>query len=58
MRRLMRVHLDDTLDEAVHRLGGDFRADIRDYERIHRHILRMADTLSNGIIRQFPRRFR
>lgn len=58
MRRLMRVHLDDTLDEAVHRLGGDFRADIRDYERIHRHILRMADTLSNGIIKQFPRRFR
>jgi hypothetical protein len=56
--RLMRGHLDDTLDEAAHRLSGDFDADIRDYEHIHHHILRMADAISNGIIRQFPGRFR
>jgi hypothetical protein len=56
--RLMRGHLDQTLDEASHRLGGDFSADIRDYERIHHHILRMADAISGGIIKQFPRRFR
>jgi hypothetical protein len=55
---LMRGHLDQTLDEAAHRLGGDFPADIRDYDRIHRHILMMADAISTGIIRQFPRRFR
>lgn len=58
MRRMMRGHLDQTLDEAVHRLGGDYAADVRDYDVIHDHILRMADTLSAGIIRQFPRRFR
>jgi hypothetical protein len=56
--RLMRGHLDQTLDEAAHRLGGDFRADIRDYDRIHRHILMMADAISTGIIKQFPSRFR
>jgi hypothetical protein len=56
--RLMRGHLDQTLDEAAHRLGGDFAADIRDYDRIHRHILMMADAISTGIIKQFPRRFR
>jgi|RhiMetdeSRZDD1v2_1073273.scaffolds.fasta_scaffold97412_4 hypothetical protein len=56
--RLMKGHLDDTLDEAAHRLGGDFDADIRDYEHIHHHILRMSDAISNGIIRQFPARFR
>ena len=55
---MMRSHLDQTLAEAAHRLGGDFAADIRDYEHIHRHILRMADAISNGIMRQFPRRFR
>jgi hypothetical protein len=55
---LMRGHLDQTLDEAAHRLGGDFPADIRDYDRIHRHILMMADAISTGIIKQFPRRFR
>src|SRR5829696_3935675 len=56
--RLMTGHLDDTLDEAAHRLGGDFDADIRDYDHIHHHILRMSDAISNGIIRQFPGRFR
>jgi hypothetical protein len=56
--RLMRGHLDQTLDEAAHRLAGNFSADIRDYERIHRHILMMADAISTGVIKQFPRRFR
>jgi hypothetical protein len=56
--QLMKGHLDQTLDEAAHRLGGDFPADIRDYDRIHRHILMMADAISTGIIRQFPGRFR
>jgi hypothetical protein len=58
LRAMMKKHLDDTLDEATHRLQGNFAADVRDYERIHHHILEMADTLSTGIIRQFPRRFR
>jgi hypothetical protein len=56
--RLMKGHLDQTLDEAAHRLGGDFPADVRDYDRIHRHILMMADAISTGIIKQFPGRFR
>jgi hypothetical protein len=58
MRRMMRRHLDQTVGEAVNRLQGNYAADIRDYDRIHHHILVMADTLSSGIIKQFPRRFR
>jgi hypothetical protein len=58
MRRMMKLHLDQTLSEAVHRLGGDYQADVRDYEEIHHHILEMADSLSDGIMKQFPRRFR
>jgi hypothetical protein len=58
VREMMKTHLDQTLDEATHRLQGNYAADIADYERIHRHILEMADTLSTGIIAQFPGRFR
>ena len=58
IRRMMKTHLDQTLDEAVNRLNGRYAADVRDYDGIHRHILEMADMLSTGIIRQFPRRFR
>jgi hypothetical protein len=56
--RLMKGHLDDTLDEAAHQLGGDFEASVRDYDHIHHHILRMSDAISDGMIRQFPARFR
>jgi hypothetical protein len=58
VRRMMRGHLDQTLVEASHRLSGDYAADIRDYELVHRHILMMADAISGAIIRQFPGRFR
>jgi hypothetical protein len=58
MRKMMKTHLDDTLSEAVNRLEGKYAADARDYEHIHRHILKMADVLTNGIVKQFPKRFR
>jgi hypothetical protein len=58
MRAMMKTHLDQPLAEAQHRLQGNFTADVRDYDAVHRHILEMADTLSDGIMRQFPKRFR
>jgi hypothetical protein len=58
MRAAMRTHLDQTLTEAAHELGGDHAASVADYEAIQAHILSMADLLSSGIMRQFPRRFR
>src|SRR3954469_11641880 len=58
MRSMMQVHLDQTLKEAVDRLGGKHVAEVRDYDAIHSHILEMADMLSAGIVKQFPARFR
>ena len=58
MRAMMKTHLDQTLKEAVDRLNGRFAADIADYDSVHRHILEMADMLSDGIVAQFPARFR
>jgi len=56
-REMIKMHLDTTLTEAVARLTGDFDADLEAYDEVHHHMLEMADFLSNGIIRQFPRRF-
>jgi hypothetical protein len=58
MRDMMKVHLDQTLAEAVDELHGNYTASVADYEAIHQHILQMADSLSAGIIKQFPGRFR
>jgi hypothetical protein len=55
---MMRAHLDRTLEEAVARLEGRYADDIAAYELIHADILDMADMLSDGIVRQFPARFR
>jgi hypothetical protein len=57
LRDMMRAHLDQTLAEATARLQADWEADIAEYDRIHLHILAMADTLADGIVEQFPERF-
>jgi hypothetical protein len=58
LRKEMHHHLDLTLQEAQARLRGDWAADIAAYDTVHQHILGMADVLSSGIVRQFPRKFR
>jgi hypothetical protein len=57
MQAAMKAHLDQTLAEAVNHLKGNYVADVADYDMVHEHILMMADTLSTGIINQFPDRF-
>jgi len=58
MKMMMREHLDLTLQEAVTYLQGDHTASVAAYDQIHVQILGMADMLSDGIIRQFPKAFK
>jgi hypothetical protein len=58
MKAMMREHLDLTLQEAVTYLNGDYTGSVAAYEQVHLEILDMADMLSEGIIRQFPQKFK
>jgi hypothetical protein len=58
MKRMMRVHLDQVVGLAVDQLEGRYAAAVRLYDAYVGHILDMADMLSQGIMRQFPARFR
>jgi hypothetical protein len=58
MKAEMHRHLDLTTQEAVARLQGNWTGDVAAYDKVHRHILHMSDMLSDGIVRQFPARFR
>jgi hypothetical protein len=58
MKAEMHMHLKLTTEEAVAHLQGNYAADVAAYDAVHDHILHMADLLSNGLIKQFPYRFR
>ena len=57
MKSMMRMHLDLTLSEAVNQLQGKYEDSVTDYDKVHDEILKMADMLSDGIIKQFPAKF-
>ena len=54
----MHMHLNLTTEEAVAHLQGNWEGDVAAYDRVHLHILHMSDLLANGIVAQFPGRFR
>jgi hypothetical protein len=57
-RKMMAVHLQQVIGQAVDELQGNYAADARAFGPYIEHILHMADMISGGIVRQFPSRFR
>jgi hypothetical protein len=55
---MMKDHLDRTTEEVVARRTGDWPGDVAAYDKVHEQALQMADMLSNGIIGNFPSKFR
>jgi len=51
------THLDQTLSEATHQLKGNYPASMKDYDEAMSHMLMVADTLTKGIVAQFPAKF-
>lgn len=55
---MMNMHLATTTAEVVARLTKDWNGDIKAYDATYDHILKMADALSDGIIKQFHDKFK
>jgi hypothetical protein len=57
LEAMLQKHLDLTTGEVVGRLKQDWNADIKSYDQGHEHMLMFADTLTEGIAKQFPEKF-
>lgn len=58
LKDLLYKHLDYTTAEVVSRLKKDWAGDIKAYDQGHAHMLMFADALTDGILAQFPDKFR
>ena len=54
---MLNQHLSLTTKEAVDRLQKNYSDDISNFDSIFNQAMMMADTLSSGIIKQFPGQF-
>lgn len=58
LKDMLYKHLQLTTDEVLARLNKDWKADIAAYDKGENHMLMFADMLSNGIMKQFPEKFK
>jgi len=57
LKDMMHMHLSTTKDELVARYTKNYQADVKAYDVVYVHILKMSDALSAGIVKQFPAKF-
>jgi hypothetical protein len=57
LKNMLYTHLALTTTEVVSRIKKDWALDIEAYDKGHAHMLMFADVLTNGIVKQFPKKF-
>jgi hypothetical protein len=58
LKDMLQKHLQLTTGEVVGRLKKDWASDIKSYDDGHAHMLMFADMLTDGIVKQFPEKFK
>ena len=56
-KSMLHEHLALTTTEVSNRVAGNYAGDVGDFDKVEAAAIRMADYFTDGIIRQFPKRF-
>ena len=54
---MMKTHLSTTAAELTARLNKQWDQDVRAFDAVYDHILKMSDALADGLVKQFPQKF-
>lgn len=57
LQDMLYKHLEYTTAEVASRLKKDWAADIEAYDKGHAHMLMFSDAVTEGIVKQFPKKF-
>lgn len=58
LKDMLYKHLQFVTDQAVSRINKNWNADIQAYDKGEDHMILFADILTDGIIKQFPQKFK
>lgn len=58
LKDMLHKHLQFVTDQVVARLNKDWKADITAYDKGEDHMIHFADIISEGIMKQFPDKFK
>ncbi len=58
MKVMLHKHLEYVAGEIFSRVKKDWVSDINAYDKGHRHMLMLSDILTDGIVKQFPDKFK
>ncbi len=58
LKDMLHKHLQILTEEVTARLNSNWKGNIAAFDKGIDHLLMLADTISNGIIKQFPRKFK
>jgi hypothetical protein len=57
LQDMLHKHLEYTTAEGAARLKKNWTADIEAYDKGHFHMLMFSDAVTEGIVKQFPKKF-
>ena len=58
LKDMLHKHLGFIIDQVTARLKKDWKSDINSYDKGQEHMIHFADILSEGIMKQFPDKFK